>query len=290
MTYPLTRPEFEYSSGKRGPTPVGVVIGIILIILSILLGIFAKSGYLTFGGVFVGFLAMLSIRIAAEWERAVILRVGKYSRMVGPGLFIIIPFFETTYKVDLRVRVWDVRPQEIMSADSVPVEVDAVVYYKIVDPKKAIMNVEDFAFASVKMAQTTLRDIVGKSDLDRLLMKKEEIGNDIKIILDKATDPLKYGLLRSDLTPRPAYIAYQVLTQQLDGYEFDQQLIVSGKPRIQAYRFDKEGVKKLVLWRDSGERIKRQDKDAAETIICGPIALKCGRSPSLTVAGRTEIV
>ena len=92
-------------------------------------------------------------------------------------------------------------------------------------------------------------------------------------LVDKATDPLKYGLLRSDLTPRPAYIAYQALTQQLDGYEFDQQLIVSGKPRIQAYRFDKEGVKKLVLWRDSGERIKRQDKDAAETMIVGAAEL-----------------
>jgi len=139
-------------------------------------------------GIFLGFFVMLSVRIAAEWERAVILRLGKYSRVVGPGLFWIIPFFETTYKVDLRVRVWDVRPQEIMSADSVPVEVDAVVYYQIVNPKNAILNVENFAHASVKMAQTTPRDIVGKSDLDRLLMKKEEIGKDIQVILDKATD------------------------------------------------------------------------------------------------------
>ncbi|MBU1930798.1 slipin family protein, partial [Candidatus Micrarchaeota archaeon] len=121
-------------------------------------------------------------------ERVVILRLGRYSRMAGPGFFLVIPFFETTYKVDLRVRVWDVRPQEIMSSDSVPVEVDAVVYYQITEPKNAIMKVEDFAMASVKLAQTTLRDIVGKSDLDRLLMKKEEIGHDIQKILDKATD------------------------------------------------------------------------------------------------------
>jgi len=85
-------------------------------------------------------------------------------------------------------------------------------------------------------------------------------------LVDKPSDPLKYGLVQSDLTPRPAYYAYQELTQQLDGYEFDQQLIVAGNPRIQAYRFDQSGVKKLVLWRDSGEKIKSQDKDATETM------------------------
>jgi len=85
-------------------------------------------------------------------------------------------------------------------------------------------------------------------------------------LVDKPSDPFKYGLVRSDLTPRPAYTAYQVLTEQLDGYVFDQQLVVSGNPRIQAYRFDRDGVKKLVLWRDSGEKIKWQDKDATETM------------------------
>lgn len=85
-------------------------------------------------------------------------------------------------------------------------------------------------------------------------------------LVDKAEDPLKYGLLQSDLTPRPAYYVYQVLTQQLYGYEFDQQLVVSGKPHLQVYRFDRDGVKKLVLWRDSGEKIKSQDKDAVETM------------------------
>jgi hypothetical protein len=85
-------------------------------------------------------------------------------------------------------------------------------------------------------------------------------------LVDKPTDWFKYGLVRSDLTPRPAYYAYQVLTQQLDGYVFDQQLVVPGNPRIQAYRFDRDGVKKLVLWRDSGEKIKDQSSTATETM------------------------
>jgi len=94
---------------------------------------------------------------------------------------------------------------------------------------------------------------------------------DLKIIawytlVDKERDSLKYGLLRSDLTPRPAYYAYQVLTEQLNGYKFDQQLIVSGKPNLQIYRFDQGGVKKLVVWRDSGGRIKSEDHNATETM------------------------
>ncbi len=179
---------FDYSSGRRGTTPVGLVIGLIVILFSVFL-LLRINVFLGVIGIFIGLLLMASIKIAAEWERAIILRLGKYSRKVNAGLYLIIPIFEQSFKVDLRTRVWDVQPQEIMSSDSVPVEVDAVVYYKIVDPEKAIMNVEDYATASVKMAQTTLRDIVGKSDLDKLLTKKEEIGKDIQAILDKATDP-----------------------------------------------------------------------------------------------------
>ncbi|MFH1663593.1 MAG: slipin family protein [archaeon] len=178
---------FSYTS-SRGATPVGVIIGLIVIFLSFFVLTFVNS-VLGVLGILLGLILMSAIKIAAEWERVIILRLGKFSRKVGAGMFFIVPIFEQTFKVDLRTRVWDVPPQEIMSADSVPVEVDAVVYYKIVNPEKAIMNVEDYANASVKMAQTTLRDIVGKSDLDRLLTKKEEIGKDIQTILDKATDP-----------------------------------------------------------------------------------------------------
>ncbi|NOX71857.1 MAG: slipin family protein [Candidatus Micrarchaeota archaeon] len=174
---------------SSGATPIGTVIGIFVFIASVVFSLMAGS----FAYAILGFILMVllasSIKVAAEWERVIILRMGRYSRMVGPGLFFIVPIFEQAFRTDIRVRVWDVQPQEIMSSDSVPVEVDAVVYYKIVDPIKAVIDVEDFAVASVKIAQTTLRDIVGKSDLDRLLTKKEEIGKDIQRIVDKATNP-----------------------------------------------------------------------------------------------------
>jgi len=188
-TVPLERTYDLTPYGKRGATQIGVVVGIIVLVFVIAMSPIIRNIIYIGIGVLFSFFLMASIRVAAEWERVVILRVGRYSRMKGPGLFFVIPIFETTFKVDLRTRVWDVRPQEIMSSDSVPVEVDAVVYYKIVDPEKAIMNVEDFATASVKLAQTTLRDIVGKSDLDMLLTKKEQIGGAIQKILDEGTNP-----------------------------------------------------------------------------------------------------
>jgi regulator of protease activity HflC (stomatin/prohibitin superfamily) len=185
-------PEVNYQLtpyGKKGATQVGFVIGFMVFIFVIVTSIFIRNVFYLGAGIIFAFVLMASIRVAAQWERVVILRMGKYSRIKGPGVFFVVPIFETTFKVDLRTRVWDVTPQEIMSSDSVPVEVDAVVFYKIVDPQKAILNVEDFATASVKLAQTTLRDIVGKSDLDRLLTKKEEIGKDIQKILDEGTNP-----------------------------------------------------------------------------------------------------
>ncbi len=187
---PVGSGAYSFESGnKSGATPVGGVIGILVFFLSLVATFFtAQFGYAIVGFILMIFIAA-SVRVAAEWERVIVLRVGRYSRLAGPGLFFMVPIFEQLFRTDLRTRVWDVQPQEIMSSDSVPVEVDAVIYYKIDNPKKAVMDVEDFATASVKIAQTTLRDIVGKSDLDRLLTRKEEIGKDIQKIVDLATNP-----------------------------------------------------------------------------------------------------
>ena len=170
-------------------TIVFTVIELILLILSIF-------GFFPFGYVIravaliiLFFYIVLSIKINKEWERAVILRLGKYKMLKEAGLYCIVPFIERAIKVDLRTQVMDVKPQEIMSKDSVPVEVDAVVYYRVKEPKKAILNVEDYEDASVKLAQTTLRDIVGKSTLDDLLQRKEKIGEKVQKILDNGTDP-----------------------------------------------------------------------------------------------------
>lgn len=130
------------------------------------------------------------VKINKEWEKAVILRLGKYHRTASSGLFIVIPFLEQFGRLDTRVQTMDVDTQKIITSDSVTVRVNAIVFYKIMEdhPENAILKVNDWVEASTTLAQTTLRDIVGQSTLDKLLTKKNEIGESIKKILDKSTD------------------------------------------------------------------------------------------------------
>ncbi|AEM39582.1 band 7 protein [Pyrolobus fumarii 1A] len=134
------------------------------------------------------FLAM-SIRIVKEYERAVVFRLGRLVGVKGPGLFFIIPFIDTIRVVDLRIHVVDVPSQEIITKDNVTVEVDAVVYYRVFDPIKAVTAVSNYHYAVMMYAQTTLRDIIGQVELDELLTKREEINKRLQRILDEVTDP-----------------------------------------------------------------------------------------------------
>ncbi len=130
-----------------------------------------------------------SIRIVKEYERAVIFRLGRLIGAKGPGLFIRIPVADVWRKVDLRVVTFDVPKQRIISRDNVTVDVDAVVYYRVFDPNKAITAVENFVMATNLLAQTTLRDVLGQVELDELLSKREELGKRLTEIIDLATDP-----------------------------------------------------------------------------------------------------
>lgn len=134
------------------------------------------------------FLAM-SIKIVREYERAVIFRLGRLLGAKGPGLFFIIPFVDNFIKVDLRVTTVDVPEQQIITKDNVTVGVDAVVYYRVFDPVLAVTRVENYHYAVMMMAQTTLRDIIGQVELDDLLSKREEINKRLQAILDEVTDP-----------------------------------------------------------------------------------------------------
>ena len=134
----------------------------------------------------------LAIKVNREWEEAVILRLGKFQRIVKSGIYLIIPAVEQFYRLSLRIQVMDVPPQKIITKDSVTVQVDAVVYYRISDIKKAVLNIENWENASTLLAQTTLRDKVGQHDLDDLLTKKEMLGKEIKDALDPPTD--KWGI------------------------------------------------------------------------------------------------
>ena len=129
-----------------------------------------------------------SIRILREYERAVVFLLGRLWKVKGPGLVIIVPVVQQMVRVDLRTRVFDVPPQDVISRDNVSVRVNAVVYYRVLDPERAIIQVEHFDEATSQLAQTTLRSVLGQHDLDQMLAEREKLNNDIRRILDEQTD------------------------------------------------------------------------------------------------------
>ena len=135
-------------------------------------------------------LASASIRIAREYERGVIFRLGRLrSPPKGPGLFLLIPVIDKMVKVDLRTVTLNVPPQEVITKDNVPVRVNAVAYFRIIDPERAIVQVENFMVATSQIAQTTLRSVLGQHVLDELLSEREKINEILQRIIDEATAP-----------------------------------------------------------------------------------------------------
>lgn len=130
-----------------------------------------------------------AIKIVREYERVVIFRLGRFSGVKGPGIFFIIPIIDRVMLLDLRVFTIDVAKQVVITKDNVSVEVDAVIYYRVVDPSRAIIQVENYRLATSLLAQTTLRDVLGQIELDDLLSKRDELNKKLQTILDQHTDP-----------------------------------------------------------------------------------------------------
>jgi regulator of protease activity HflC (stomatin/prohibitin superfamily) len=129
-----------------------------------------------------------SLRILREYERGVVFLLGRFWRVKGPGLIVIIPGIQQMVRVDLRVVTMDVPAQDVISRDNVSVKVNAVVYFRVVDPQRAIIQVEKFLVATSQLAQTTLRAVLGKHELDEMLAERERLNTDIQRILDAQTD------------------------------------------------------------------------------------------------------
>jgi len=149
----------------------GAIIGIIIFVIVVLI------------------LAFASIRIAQEYERGVIFRLGRYTGVRGPGLYFLIPFIERSVKVDLRVVTLDVPAQEAITRDNVTVKVNAVVYFRVVKPEDSVIKVFDHRYATSQISQTTLRSVLGQSELDELLAHREKINQTLQKIIDEQTDP-----------------------------------------------------------------------------------------------------
>jgi regulator of protease activity HflC (stomatin/prohibitin superfamily) len=144
-------------------------------------------------GVFVGLiifiaLVLYTVRILREYERGVVFMLGRFWKVKGPGLIIIIPIVQQMVRVDLRTVVMDVPSQDVISRDNVSVKVNAVLYFRVIDPERAIIQVEDFLAATSQLAQTTLRSVLGQHDLDDMLAERDKLNADIQSLLDQRTD------------------------------------------------------------------------------------------------------
>ncbi len=139
-------------------------------------------------GIIILVLIIASVRILSEYERGVIFLLGRFWKVKGPGLIIVIPLIQRMVRVDLRVIVMDVPTQDVISRDNVSVKVNAVVYFRIVDPERAIIQVANVFEATSQLAQTTLRSVLGQHDLDEMLSERDKLNQDIQVILDQHTD------------------------------------------------------------------------------------------------------
>jgi regulator of protease activity HflC (stomatin/prohibitin superfamily) len=195
-----------------------------------------------------------AIRVLNEYERGVIFRLGRVIRIKGPGLIILVPVIDKIVRVSLRLVVMDVDPQDVITRDNVSVKVNAVIYFRVIDPIKAVIEVEDYRYAIGQLAQTTLRSICGQAELDELLSEREKINSSIQEILDTQTDP--WGI--------------KVTTVELKHIDLPQEM-----QRAMARQAEAERDRRAKVINAEGEfQAAARLADAAEIIEARPIALQ----------------
>jgi regulator of protease activity HflC (stomatin/prohibitin superfamily) len=219
------------------------------------------------------FVLASAIRILREYERGVVFTLGRFTGVKGPGLILVIPVVQKMVRIDLRTRVFDVPPQDVISRDNVSVRVNAVVYYRVIDPEKAIIQVEDFNQATSELAQTTLRSVVGQHELDQMLAEREQLNNDVREILDSQTDA--WGI--------------KVLNVELKHIDLDEQMVRAIAKQAEAERLrrakviDAEGesqaADKLV---EAGEKLSKHP-ESMQLRYLGTLANIAGEKSSTIV-------
>jgi regulator of protease activity HflC (stomatin/prohibitin superfamily) len=223
------------------------------------------SAIFSWAGIAILFLIVIlvaSIKIVQEYERGLIFRLGRVQKPKGPGLFLIIPIVDRMVKVDLRVVTLDIPSQEAITRDNVTVKVNAVAYYRVVDPRDAIVNVEDYRRATWQIAQTSLRSVLGQSDLDELLIHRDKINLKLQQIVDQSTEP--WGI--------------KVSTVEVKDVELPDTM-----KRAMAKQAESEREKRAKLIHAEGENNAAQQlREAATTLAQEPAALQLRYLQTLT--------
>ncbi|MCK4504907.1 MAG: slipin family protein [Candidatus Aegiribacteria sp.] len=200
------------------------------------------------------FFLMSALKVLKEYQRGVIFRLGKVIGLKGPGLIIVWPLIDNIRRVDLRVIAMDVPPQDVITQDNVSVRVNAVVYFRVIDPKKAILEVENYIYATSQMAQTTLRSVLGEATLDQLLSQRDEINSKLQDILDRMTDP--WGI--------------KVSTVEVKHVDLPEEM-----QRVMAKQAEAERDRRAKIIRAEAEfQASQKLADAADIISAHPVALQ----------------
>ncbi len=204
--------------------------------------------------VFLLVFAGLSIRIVAPYEKGLVVRLGRFQRTADSGLTVIVPFIKSMFKVDTRERVIDAPPQDVITKDNVVVTVDAVIYARIVDPVKASFNVQNFIYASTKLAQTNLRNLVGDLELGQSLVSREQINAKLRTILDDATDKwgVRVGRVEIQRIEPPADVT-NAMHRQMKAERDKRALILEAEGARQSAILQAEGVKQSKMLNAEGE-------------------------------------
>lgn len=214
-----------------------------------------------------------SIKVVKEYERGVIFRLGRLVGARGPGLFLIIPIFEVMVKIDLRVSVFDVTPQEVITKDNVTAKVNAVVYYRVLDPEKAVTEVEQYQYATAQIALTTIRGVIGQAELDELLSERDKLNKRLQVIIDEATDP--WGIKVSAVEIKDVELPKEMqraMAAQAEAERNKRARIISADAEFQAAKKVAEAAE--VLQKEKGgmfirtlQTIKEATEEKATTVI-----------------------
>ena len=180
-------------------------------------------------------LVPMFVKVMREYERAVVFQLGRFWRVKGPGLILVIPVIQQAVRVDLRIRVHDIPSQDVISRDNVLVKVNAVVYYRVMDPQNAIIQVEDFVAATSQLAQTTLRSVLGQHELDEMLAEREKLNADLQRILDEQTE--SWGIKVSNVELKHVDIdesMIRVIARQAEAERIRRAKIIESEGEFQA--------------------------------------------------------
>jgi regulator of protease activity HflC (stomatin/prohibitin superfamily) len=185
--------------------------------------------------VFAVYILSRAIWIFREYERGVVFTLGRYTKTIGPGFTLVIPIVQQVVRVDLRMKVENVPPQDVISRDNVSVKVSAVLYFRVVDPSRATINIEDFMTATSQLAQTTLRSVLGKHELDEMLAEREKLNADIQAVLDQHTDP--WGIKVANVEIKDIDIAesmVRAIAMQAEAERFRRAKVINAEGEQQA--------------------------------------------------------